>query len=59
MLYTWTRAAAALQRTDQVYKDWQSLCRQLELDNKGLPARLEAFDQVLDTAEETVDRLSS
>ena len=59
LLYTRTRAAAALQRTDQVYKDWQTLCRQLELDNRNLAERLEAFDHVLDTAEEAVDRISA
>lgn len=59
LLYTWTKAAAALQRTDQPYKDWQSLCRQLQLESRDLPARLEAFDAVLDAAEEAVDRISS
>ena len=59
LLYTWTRGAAALQRTDQVYKDWQALCRQLQLDKLNLPERLEALDHVLDSAEESVDRISA
>jgi hypothetical protein len=57
MLHTWTKAAAYLPKTSQAYKDWLSLCRQLELDTRNLPARLEAFDQLLDTAEEAADRL--
>jgi len=57
MLHTWTKAAAYLPKTGQAYKDWQSLCRQLELDARNLPARLEALDQLLDTAEEAADRL--
>lgn len=59
LAYTWTQAAAALQRTDQLYKDWQAFCRQLELESRDLPARLEAFDHVLDTVEETADRISA
>ena len=59
MAYTWTKAAAALQRTDQAYKDWQALCRQLELESRDMPARLEAFDHVLDTVEEAVDRIAA
>lgn len=59
MLYTWTKAAVALQRTDQPYKDWQVLCRQLELESRDLPSRLESFDQVLDAVEEAVDRISA
>lgn len=58
LVYTWTRAAAALQRTDQAYKDWQALCRQLQLDSRNLRERLEALDQVLDTAEEALDKIS-
>ncbi|HNS06948.1 MAG TPA: hypothetical protein PKZ26_09050 [Anaerolineaceae bacterium] len=59
MVYTWTKAAAALPRTEQPYKDWQELCRQLDLESRDLPTRLELFDAVLDTVEEAVDHLSA
>jgi len=58
LFYTWTRAAAVLPKTDPSYKDWQSICKQLELDNRNLSARLEAFDTLLDTVEEVTDRLA-
>jgi len=59
LFYTWTRAAAALPRTEQPYKDWQAVCRQLELDGKNLTARLEGLDHLLDTVEEVTDRLAA
>jgi hypothetical protein len=59
MLYTWTGAAAALPKTEQPYKDWQSLIKQLELDNKGIAGRLEELDHLLDSVEEMTDRLSA
>ena len=59
LVSTWTRAAAALQRTDEEYKAWQSLCRQLQLDSASLAARYEALDQLIDTAEEALDRISA
>jgi hypothetical protein len=58
LFYTWTRAAAVLPKTDQSYKDWQSICKQMELDNHNLSARVEAFDSLLDTVEEVTDRLA-
>jgi len=58
LTYTWTKAAAALPRTEQPYKDWQELCRRLELESRDLPSRLDAFDAILDTVEEAVDRIS-
>jgi hypothetical protein len=59
MLRTWTKAAAVLPKSEPSYKDWQNMCRQLSLDAKHLPARLEALDHVLDQVEEAVDRLQS
>lgn len=59
MIYTWTGAAAALPKTEQPYKDWQSLIKQLELDNKGIAGRLEELDHLLDSVEEMTDRLSA
>jgi hypothetical protein len=59
LLRTWTQAAPALPKTGQSYKDWQALCRDLELDNRHIPARLELLDHLLDQAEETTDRLQS
>jgi len=59
LLNTFTRAAAVLPKTEQPYKDWQSICRQLELDSKSLPTRLDEFDHLLDIVEEVTDRLAS
>lgn len=59
LLYTWTRAAAALPRTEQPFKDWMAVSRQLEMDGKGINARLDALDHLLDTVEEAVDRLTA
>ncbi len=57
MLYTWTLAATSLPKSGASYKNWQLLCRSLELDSRHMPARLEALDILLDTVEETVERL--
>lgn len=57
MLRSWTKAAAVLPKAGQAYKDWQALCRQLELDAGNLQDRLEALDHLLDVAEEAADRL--
>ena len=59
LLNTWTRAATVLPKTEQPYKDWQSICRQLEVDSKSLTARLDDLDHLLDTVEEVTDRLAS
>lgn len=59
LVYTWTKAAASLPSTEQPYKDWQNLCRQLDLESRDIPSRLEAFDAVLDAVEEAVDRISA
>jgi len=59
MINTWTRAATILPKAEQPYKDWQSICRQLELDSKNLSTRLEDLDHLLDTVEEVTDRLAS
>ena len=58
MVYTWTRAAPALPKTEQDYKDWQALIKTLELDSKGVAGRLEDLDHLLDMVEEAADRLS-
>lgn len=57
LLSTWTRMAAALPKSDEPYKAWQTLSRQLELDNRNLPARLELLDGALDRLEESLDLL--
>lgn len=59
MLQTWTKAAAYLPKSGESYKAWQTLCRELEVDTRNLPQRLEGFDALLDCAEEAVDRLTS
>jgi hypothetical protein len=59
LLRSWTQAAAHLAKSGQGYKDWQSFCKQLELDTARLPARLEVLDHLLDTVEEAVDRLQA
>ena len=53
----WTRMAAILPKSDEPFKAWQTLCRQLELDNKNIPARLELLDGALDRVEEGFDQL--
>lgn len=58
MLQTWTKTAAFLPKTGEAYKSWQSLCRDLEVDTRNLPQRLEPLDHLLDRAEEAVDRLT-
>ena len=55
LLFTWTRIAGDLPKTGEPYKTWQTLCRQLELDNKNFPARLELLDGALDRIEESLD----
>jgi len=59
LFYTWTRAAACLPHSEQPFKDWQEVGKQLELDSQHLPERLEALDHLLDSVEETCERLSS
>ncbi|MBP9041737.1 MAG: hypothetical protein KBF64_08195 [Anaerolineaceae bacterium] len=57
LLDTWTWAAASLPKSGLSYKNWQTLCRALELDSRHMPARLDALDSLLDTVEETVEKL--
>jgi hypothetical protein len=57
LLYTWARLAADLPKTEAPYKAWQSFSKQLTLDNKNLPARLELLDATLDRLEESLERL--
>lgn len=57
ILFTWTRMAALLPKTEPSYKAWQELIRQLTLDTKNLPGRLELLDATLDTLEENSERL--
>lgn len=57
LLITWTRMAAELPKSGEPYKAWQSLCRQLELDNKNITARMELLDGALDRIEESLDHL--
>jgi hypothetical protein len=59
LLYTWTRAASALPRAEQPFKDWQAASKLLELDSKGIAGRLGALDHLLDTVEEAADRLTA
>ena len=58
LLFTLTRMAALLPKSDAPYKDWQSLARQLTLDTKGIPARLELLDASLDSIEEALERIT-
>lgn len=55
LLDTSTWAASALPKSGPSYKNWQTLCRTLELDSRHMPARLDALDSLLDTVEETVE----
>ena len=57
ILFTWTRMAALLPKSEDHYKAWQALIRQLTLDAKNLPARLELLDAALDSIEETAEHL--
>jgi hypothetical protein len=59
LIYTWTRAASALPRAEQTFKDWQAASKLLELDSKGIAGRLGALDHLLDTVEEAADRLTA
>lgn len=59
VLFTWTRMAPLLPKTDTPYKTWQSLIRQLTLDQKSLPERLELLDATLDSIEETTEHLGN
>jgi hypothetical protein len=57
LLDVWTMAAAALPKSEDTYKAWQTFCQHLKLDGKNLPARLEELDTTLDQVEEVVDSL--
>lgn len=57
LLDTCTWAAAALPKSGPSYKNWQALCRTIELDSRHMPDRLDALDSLLDTVEETVERI--
>lgn len=59
LLFTWSRMAADLPKTDAPFKAWQDLVKQLTLDTKNLPARLELLDSTLDRVEESLDHLRS
>lgn len=57
LLNSWTQAAAALPKSGPSYKNWQALCRALDLDNRHLSAHLDALDSLLDSVEEAVERI--
>jgi hypothetical protein len=57
LLRTWTKMATGLPKSELHYKLWQALCRQLELEARNLPTRLEQLDAALDVLEETVDHI--
>jgi hypothetical protein len=54
MLRTWTLAASVLPKSEPAYKEWQTFTRALELDGRGLHARIEALDALLDNAESAI-----
>ncbi len=56
LLFTWTRMATDLPKTDAPFKAWQDLVKQLTLDTKNIPARLELLDSALDRIEEALER---
>lgn len=57
LLFTWTRMAALLPKADAPYKTWQALTKQLTLDTRSIPGRLELLDTSLDSIEEALERL--
>jgi hypothetical protein len=57
LLSTWTRMAADLPKVDAPYKAWQGLLKQLTLEPRNLPARLELLDAALDEVEEAAEHL--
>jgi hypothetical protein len=56
LLSTWTEIAAYLPKTESLYKEWQSAFHTLGLDSKGLPARLESLDALIDMVDGNIDR---
>ena len=57
LLFTWTRMAGDLPKTEAPFKAWQNLTKQLTLDTKSIPARLELLDSALDQIEEALEHL--
>jgi hypothetical protein len=57
LLFTWARLTVDMPKIDPHIKTWQELVKQLTLDNKNIPARLEILDGTLDRVEETLERL--
>ena len=57
LMDVWTMAAGVLPKSEIPYKEWQTFCKQLKLDARTLPARLDELDAALDTVEEAVDAL--
>ena len=57
LLDIWTMLASVLPKASTPYKEWQTFIRQLNLDAKTLPSRLEALDGILDQIEEVVEGL--
>ena len=57
LMDVWTMAAGVLPKSETPYKEWQTFCKQLKLDARTLPARLDELDAALDMVEEAVDAL--
>jgi hypothetical protein len=55
MLRTWTLAASFLPKAEQPYKDWQNFAHALDLDGRGLMARLNDLDVLIDNVDPFLD----
>lgn len=54
-LQTWTLAAQIMPRSEEPYKAWQSVCKELSLDTRHMPERLSAVDGLIDSVDEIID----
>ncbi len=52
LLNTWSNLAVALPSGDPLVKEWEGLCKKLNLSDEGFSARLDGLDAYLETAEE-------
>ena len=57
LLFTFSRISADLPKTEAPFKAWTNLVKQLTLDGKNIPTRLELLDSALDRLEESLEHL--
>lgn len=59
LLRTWTQAAAYLPKSEEPYKEWQHLCKDIGLEAKKITQNLDSLDATLERIEERLESIQN